>query len=302
MMISNRKIKSIAMKKLLSIIAVGLVSFMDISAQNDGKNYLPEQGDVAFGVNVKPILKYVGNVFNGSTSNELGNLGGEPVSGKEFESEILPDVSVMSKYMISDSWGIRANVGLMFRTDMDRQYVQDDKNVMLNPFDETKLIDQKNTSKNGMSMMLGAEYRKGDNRIQGVWGVGALFGFFNEKASYYYANAITEVNQKPTTKFPSTPPTAGYRTLSERKENNFFYGITGSAGVEWFVAPKVSVGAEVNLSLYSVKGGQVYTESEGYNVATKLVEQRTDLTSPGNNKFRLGTENLGGSFYMAFYF
>ena len=154
-------LKVIAMKKIISLIAIGLMPFLSISAQNDSKNYLPEQGDMAFGINVKPVLKYAGNIFNGTSGNSLDNLGGEPVSGKEFDSEILPDVSIMGKYMLNDSWGIRANVGLMFRKDMDRKYVKDDKNAVLNPFDETKLIDQKNTSKNGMSMMLGAEYRKG---------------------------------------------------------------------------------------------------------------------------------------------
>ena len=294
-------LKVIAMKKIISLIAIGLMPFLSISAQNDSKNYLPEQGDMAFGINVKPVLKYAGNIFNGTSGNSLDNLGGEPVSGKEFDSEILPDVSIMGKYMLNDSWGIRANVGLMFRKDMDRKYVKDDKNAVLNPFDETKLIDQKNTSKNGMSMMLGAEYRKGNDRIQGVLGMGVLLGFYSDKVSYNYANALTTINQQPTSAW-SAPASNGYRILSQRTDNNVFYGVTGSAGVEWFVAPKVSLGAEVNLSLYGISGGQLYTDSEGYNVATKQVETRTDLDSPGSNKFRFGTENLGGSLYMAFYF
>ena len=63
------------MKKLISIIAIGLMPFMSINAQSgDSKNYLPEQGDMAFGINVKPVLKYVGNIFNGTTNNKLKNL------------------------------------------------------------------------------------------------------------------------------------------------------------------------------------------------------------------------------------
>ena len=287
------------MKKFISFIAIGLIPFMGINAQNEsGKNYLPEEGDIAIGVNVKPVFKYVGNIFNGNTNNEMDYLGGEPVTTSEFKNSILPDVSIMGKYMLSDSWGVRANVGLMFGTDKEKRYVQDDKALLLNPFDETKLIDQRNITKNGLSLMLGAEYRTGSDRIQGVFGAGVLLGVISQKTTYHYANAVTSVNQQPSSAWPS----GAYRPLKVKADNGVFYGITGSAGVEWFVAPKVSLGAEVNLSLYGINSGQQYTESEGYNSSITQVEIRTDLTSPGDGKVRFGTENLGGSLYMAFYF
>lgn len=287
------------MKKFISFIAIGLIPFMGISAQSEnGKNYLPEEGDIAIGINVKPVFKYVGNIFNGNTNNEMDYLGGEPVTTSEFKNTILPDVSIMGKYMLSEKWGVRANVGLMFGKDKEKRYVQDDKGVLLNPFDETKLIDQRNISKNGLSLMLGTEYRMGSERIQGVFGAGVLFGVISEKTTYHYANAITSVNQQPSSAWPS----GAYRPLVVKSENGVLYGVTGSAGVEWFVMPKISLGAEVNLSLYGVNSGQQYTESEGYNSSTTKVETRTDLTSPGDGKVRFGTENLGGSLYMAFYF
>lgn len=293
------------MKKLISIIAIGLMPFMSISAQSeDSKNYLPEQGDMAFGINVKPVLKYVGNIFNGTTNNKLKDLGGEPVTNNasDFKSDILPTVSIMGKYMLSDNWGVRANVGLMLGKDTDREYVIDDKQAVLDPFNESKLIDTRHTAKNGMSLMLGAEYRKGSKRIQGVFGMGVLFGFYNQNISYDFANAVTPLNDHPTSASWVKNCKNGYRIVNEKTEGNLFYGITGSAGVEWFVAPKVSLGAEVNLSLYHINGGQLYTQSEGYNNVTQQFVERTDLTSPGNDKLRFGTENLGGSLYMAFYF
>ena len=293
------------MKKLISIIAIGLMPFMSISAQSeDSKNYLPEQGDMAFGINVKPVLKYVGNIFNGTTNNKLKDLGGEPVTNNasDFKSDILPTVSIMGKYMLSDNWGVRANVGLMLGKDTDREYVIDDKQAVLDPFNESKLIDTRHTAKNGMSLMLGAEYRKGSKRIQGVFGMGILFGFYNQNISYEFANAVTPLNDHPTSASWVKNCKNGYRIVNEKTEGNLFYGITGSAGVEWFVAPKVSLGAEVNLSLYHINGGQLYTQSEGYNNVTQQFVERTDLTSPGNDKLRFGTESLGGSLYMAFYF
>jgi hypothetical protein len=291
------------MKKFISLIVAGLMPFVAISAQNEGgKNYLPEKGDMAFGINVKPVLKYVGNVFNSSVDNELDYLGGEPISTKEYRNDIIPDVSVMGKYMLTENWGLRANVGMMFGADKKRSYVADDQHAELNPFDETKLIDVIKTKKNGMSLLLGAEYRKGNNRVQGVFGMGVLFGVLSEKTTYKYANAVTSLNQNPTSAWYSDWAKNPYRPLEEKTDKGVFYGITGSAGIEWFVAPKVSLGAEVNLSLYGINKGQLYTISEGYNVASQKVEERTDLTSPGDRNFRFGTENLGGSLYMAFYF
>lgn len=292
------------MKKFFSTIVIALIPFMSISAQSEqSKSYLPEQGDMAFGINAAPVFKYVGNILNGTSDNELSSLGGAPVSSgfSDYDSKgITPDVSIMGKYMLGDNWGVRANIGFMFSKDKYRGYVQDDKAVMLNPFDESKLIDKHNVKRNGMSLMLGTEYRKGSKRIQGVFGAGILFGFVNEKHSYSYANAVTTINQYPTTAWSTW--NNGYRTLNRKTEKSVFYGLTGSAGIEWFVAPKVSLGAEVNLSLYYINGGQQYTESEGYNSELQKVEKRTDLTSPGNDAFRFGTENLGGSLYMAFYF
>lgn len=287
------------MKRILTIISIALLPFVGVNAQDKEKNYLPEAGDMALGVNLMPVFKYAGNLFNGNTNNEIDYIGGGVVTSKDFDSDILPDVSIMGKYMLTDNWGLRANVGLLFRTDTKKEFVRNDKNAMLDPFDESKLIDTQKSSKNGMSLMLGAEYRTGKKRVQGVFGMGALFGFATSSTNYQYGNVITSVNQQPSS---GSWVTGAYRPLSVKGERGFFYGLTGSAGVEWFVAPKVALGAEVNLSLYNVQEGKKYTKSEGYNTYSQKVETRTDLTSPGGNKFRFGTENLGGSLYMAFYF
>jgi hypothetical protein len=81
-----------------------------------------------------------------------------------------------------------------------------------------------------------------------------------------------------------------------------FFGITGNVGIEWFVAPMISLGAEVNLTAYHVKGAQTYITSEGYNPALNDVVTRTDIISPGDKALVFGTDNLGGSLYLYFYF
>lgn len=298
------------MKKLISIIAIiCLLPLMGVSAQEKAeKQYLPEEGDWAIGIDVVPLLKYVGNAFNGSQENEIESLGGAPFTknNKNFRNRILmPDVSIMGKYMLTDEWALRANVGIMVCSEYDRRYVQDDKAALLKPLSEEKVIDKAHHSKNGMSIAIGAEYRKGSKRVQGVFGAGLLFAFQNDKTTYSWGNEMTTINQNPSIAFDRNNETmlGDNRILKNNGQGSDFYtGITGSAGVEWFIAPKISLGAEVNLSLYYLFGNQTYIESEGYNTSTQKIETRTDLVSPGNRGFYIGTESLGGSLNMTFYF
>lgn len=271
------------------------------------KQYLPEEGDWALGIDVVPILKYIGNAFNGTDgSNGLDHVGGTPFTSGHFGNQgLMPTVSIMGKYMLTDEWAVRANVGLMISSANDKAYSPDDKALLTNPFSEAKVIDGARYDRNGMSMLLGAEYRKGARRIQGVFGAGLLFAFQNSKETYSWGNALTEINQSPTSHSFANMPTlpTGYRALKQNGAGSDFYlGLTGSAGIEWFVAPKIALGAEVNLSLYYIFGTQTYVESEGYNATLGKVETRTDLYAPGSNGIYFGTKSLGGSLYMTFYF
>ena len=298
------------MKKLISIITIiCLLPLMGVSAQEKAeKQYLPEEGDWAIGIDVVPLLKYVGNAFNGSQENEIESLGGAPFTknNKNFRNRMLmPDVSIMGKYMLTDEWALRANVGIMVRSEYDRRYVKDDKAALLNPLSNDKVIDKAHHSRNGMSIAVGAEYRKGSKRVQGVFGAGLLFAFQNDKTTYSWGNEMTTINQNPSIAFDRNNETmlGDNRILKNNGQGSDFYtGITGSAGVEWFIAPKISLGAEVNLSLYYLFGNQTYIESEGYNTSTQKIETRTDLVSPGNRGFYIGTDSLGGSLNMTFYF
>lgn len=296
------------MKKLIVIIlSACLFPAMLWAEEKQQKQYLPEEGDWALGIDVVPILKYIGNAFNGTDgSNGLDHVGGTPFTSGHFGNQgLMPTVSIMGKYMLTDEWAVRANVGLMISSANDKAYSPDDKALLTNPFSEAKVVDGARYDRNGMSMLLGAEYRKGARRIQGVFGAGLLFAFQNSKETYSWGNALTEINQSPTSHAFANMPTlpTGYRALKQNGAGSDFYlGLTGSAGIEWFVAPKIALGAEVNLSLYYIFGTQAYVESEGYNATLGKVETRTDLYAPGSNGIYFGTESLGGSLYMTFYF
>lgn len=298
------------MKKLIAIIlSVCLFPAMLGAEEKEKKQYLPEEGDWALGIDVVPVLRYIGNAFNGTNgTNEITHVGGTPfTSGNAHfrDRGLMPDVSIMGKYMLTDEWALRANIGLMISAENEKAYSINDQALLANPLSEAKVTDGVRHERNGVSMMLGAEYRKGSRRVQGVFGGGLLFAFQNNKDTYSWGNAFTEINQSPSSYtfagMPNVP--AGYRVLKQNGTGSDVYlGLTGSAGIEWFVAPKIALGAEVNLSLYYIFGSQTYVESEGYNTTSGKIDTRTDLLSPGDNGIYFGTESLGGSLYMTFYF
>ena len=158
---------------LLLIAACVLSASIAVAQESDDKRYVPEVGDFAIGIDVKPIFNYMGNLFNGTTDNEIEEIGGQPVAGDNDDfaiDDIAPDVSIMGKYMLTDNWALRANIGIMMRTNTDRAYVKDDLAFINNPLSEAKLIDSRTQSRNGFSAMLGAEYHKGTRRVQGIFG------------------------------------------------------------------------------------------------------------------------------------
>lgn len=286
------------MKKIFSLLLAASVAVLSLSAQEtEKKQYLPEEGDWSIGFDAKPILNFVGNVFNGATNNELESFGGEPSL-----TDNGPTVSLMGKYMLTDNFAVKANLGVLVKSVNNASYIQDDAATILDPLSNNKVADYTSSKERGLSLMAGVEYRVGKKRIQGVFGGGLLLGVKSNVVKYSYGNQMTDINQHPTVANNSVWA-GNYRTLKEFSDvPNFYAGLVGTAGVEFFVAPKVALGAEVSLvAAYNINQ-QRYTLSEGYNTSTEIIETKTDLVSPRTGSFNLETKNLGGSLYLAFYF
>ena len=288
------------MKKLLSVIFAATVAIGSVAAQNnEQKVFLPEAGDWAIGVDVKPMLKFAGNLFNGSTDNNLNSFGGgEPTLGASMLMN-APTASLMGKYMLTDNLALKANVGILINNKKDAAYVRDDAAYQADPLSDAQVADVVNTRNTGISFLAGAEYRVGKKRVQGVFGGGLLIGIQNSVTKYRYGNEMTTANQQPSSAFAG----GAYRILKEFSgAPAVITGLVGSAGVEWFVAPKIALGAEVSLIMAYTFNRQQYVLSEGYNPSLRAVEEKTDLEVPATAEFAMGTENLGGSLYLSFYF
>lgn len=90
---------------------------------------------------------------------------------------------------------------------------------------------------------LGKEWRKGNTRLQGFYGADALIGFSS-------------------TKWTETNNAAGNGKYETGTSINF--GVTGFIGAEYFILPKMSIGAQYNYGLQiASNGASKYTPAGG---------------------------------------
>lgn len=306
------------MKRLISFILVAVLALPLFAEEqvvtkprekkvlNDYSEWLPKQGDFSLAFSLNPIATFVGNMFNGNLSNGLGDLAGEPLLDGITGA---PMVSIMGTYMHTDQLAWKVNLGIGYTHKSINEYVLDDAALFLDPLSKVKVVDKQAYNRIYGSIALGAEYRVGKNLpVQGVFGAGLNYAFGEISYKYNYGNAITELNQIPTISEPSLyEAVAGYmpnaRPLASQ-DNDLIHmiGAYASVGVEWFVAPKIALGANVNFGIYYEVNPSRATTYEGWNTATMQVEQFTELIAPASHGFHLGTDNIGANLYMAFYF
>lgn len=306
------------MKKILSILLLATFS-LSIMAQEatpqkafDSSNpseYLPQTGNFAIGFSANPFINYIGNFFNGSTANNynFAEIGGQPLFTNELGAGVqYPVVSITGKYLTNETTAIRVNAGLILERDKASFFVQDDKEVAINPLSEAKVTDNIISKYNGGTIAIGLEKRFGTGRLQGILAGSLAYAFQTEKYNLKYGNAITDINQAPSINpniiYTGHGQIANARPISRYNDGTHGTGIVGAIGMEYFLVPKISLGAEVNLSLFYTWTGKTYSTIEGFNTSTNEVEEHTDLISPGDSNLKFGTQNIGANIFFNFYF
>lgn len=321
-------------KILLASACMMLASTTYVDAKKPEKNYLPEAGDVTIGVNAVPFLNYLGNMFGKQKNNKINpaEIGGVPaVPGLDN-----PTMSIFGKYFLTDQTALRLNVGIGINSITQSQYVTDDAAAVNDPLSQDVVEDTYKYRNSGMSVAVGYEWRRGSKRLQGYWGGQAILAYSNSKHFFGYGNAITEVNQIPTAfadgdrdgnynyniwgapenlpdfdgngtnnnEIPTNGNNVGgnSRLLMQSDGRSWTYGVGGFVGVEYYIAPKISIGCEMSLNLLWTTGSKKYQKSERFNPDFNRVEENTRWTGKSDSGFRFGTENIGTSLFVAFSF
>jgi len=301
------------MKKLSILFLMAFVSFTGaVSAQEEeettttggveqftnknGFAVLPEAGSFAIGFDALPFLRFAGNMFNANTNNGLSanfaNQGGAGVGG-----------TLYGKYFLSETTAIRG------RFSINQSTVQDVNRVILDgqavPQNNIEVEDELVNSNFGLNLGGGMEFRRGKGRLMGVYGAEAMIGLNTSNEKYTYGNAITAGNQTPTTTTNFAAGNSGQvgsRVLSRTFANSFSLSAMGFAGVEYFFAPQISIGAEFTLGLRYTGTNRSEVVREEWEANSNSLINVSDVDANILTNFGVATGVWGGAINLMFHF
>ncbi|MBL4707567.1 MAG: hypothetical protein JKY48_03905 [Flavobacteriales bacterium] len=224
-------------KKVLFIAALftaGLSFAQDGLTSKKGVPILPEAGDYAIGFDAGNLVNYAGNLFNGAAGNAAGNLN------------LMNTNTIFGKMFIDANKAYRGMVRIGFGSNKDVTIV----NGIADP--TTTFEDEVKNSAVNITLGAGIETRRGKGRLQGFYGPMAMITLGSGKVENTYGEGLSATN------------TNGNVARTTEDKNGSTFGITIAAfgGVEYFFAPKMSVGAEVmwGLNFNSTGEGEKTTE------------------------------------------
>ncbi|MCE3294557.1 MAG: hypothetical protein K0R65_271 [Crocinitomicaceae bacterium] len=269
--------------KKLSILVGALTLTSSLFAQDltskKGENYMPEQGDWALGIDAVPFLNYFGNFIGGDGLNVAPNWN--------WASN---NQTIVGKYFVEEKMAYRGALRIGFGSTSTTVMVADraaDNSGLVYPAMPPM---KENVMKDGamnIGLAGGLEWRKGNTRLQGFYGAELGFNLGSNKETYDYGNGLVANVAEPA--FVGVDPADDFGTgnmttdsygndarVLEAKTSMFGLGLRGFIGAEYFVLPKLSVGAEFGWGLgFMSMSGSTEIESIGNNGAADVVGTQT---------------------------
>ncbi|MCX6244791.1 MAG: hypothetical protein NTU98_08805 [Bacteroidetes bacterium] len=290
------------MKKAIFTLALALFSVYALNAQDltskKGFPILPEKGDYSISIDAVPFFVYFGNMMNGTQDNAAPTWDFPALS-------YVPMWTVQGKKFLSATTAVRARVRIGYTLDTRKNTILDQTNTSTEP----AYVDDKWTLTH-MNIVLGAglEKRKGKGRVQGVYGAMANIMLGKVGNKVVYGNDINSSYTSPlSTDYPWSPnSTGGYdasaansRVTKDNSGLTYGIGVNVFLGVEYFFAPKMSIGGEFSWGLLFSSTGKSKVETEGWDGSSvKTVTYK----SGGTTYFGVDNTNTAGAIMLNFYF
>lgn len=277
------------------------------STTKSGQVILPQAGDFAIGIDASNGLNYIGNLFNGNNDNVYGS------QFFDYQDNVFKGTAIYGKYFLTDNTAIRVKLHLGFGSETKKNLVQDDaavRNSVTNA-DEMRVEDSFKDSKTGIGLRVGYEVRRGYGRLQGFYGAEAGLGIQGTSETYEFGNLMYVDNNNSTNNGATSTawPTMNSSKTNDRTVKNSggskFSGLLGGfVGVEYFVAPKLSIGGEFGLGLLFTSTGETKKENEKISQDTnsgKYFVETKETKTAGGSTFAFAT-NSSASLNITFHF
>lgn len=263
------------MKKSLFLLFASF-SFIAANAQQitskKGFPVLPEKGDWSISFGANPLLKYIGDLaFNpGSSVPDV-----DPATYDNLDNRNqIGNVYIVGKKFITDKTAYRAVLGFQFDSKTEKTTT------------EKAIGDQTNVNKLRTTNLdlyagLGKEWRRGKTRLQGYYGADVLL-------NVAFPNRTKETN--------SLTNFGGFKSEVNNDGTVFGIGAQGFIGAEYFVLPKMALGAQYDM------GFMIRFQGRGKSETTPWTGPVTGGKNPNSESgFELG--NIGvTSIRLSLYF
>ena len=239
---------------MLSMLTIALLSAADAEMKMFEfvtEEDLPVAGDIGIGFDATPVLDFGLNMVN--IMNNTGQTAGGLASWQSGASQTLT-----AKYFLTDSTAVRIRVGINNASSTENSlYTNPVEDADPDEDSPSEISDTVSSSSSLVLLSGGYEMRRGYDRIQGFYGGEALLGISSTSSSTSYGwqyndeaydfNVISDGSS---------------RALEETSGMALAVGVRGFVGVEYFIAPKISLGAEYGWAIGFNSQGQGSSASE----------------------------------------
>ncbi len=263
-----------------------------------GEVYLPQAGDWALSMDATPWFNYIGNFFHGTGTTQ------SPTA-----SFLNSNETIIGKYYVNNRTAYRVLVRIGINSYSQNQEIASSDTGQT--FPAAQVEDKRTISSHFIGVGAGIEKRKGSTRLQGYYGVEAMFYLAGSDTTFTYGNAYNAstdatpvwFNWNSTNTLNSGLP----RPTQDGPGGTFGISLLGYAGVEYFFAPKISIGAEFTwgINFQTTSQGTISVEELNPNTGT----DQTDIyKTSGNTRFSLDNGintawgNSSGALYITFHF
>jgi len=281
--------------KKITLLAVAFAFFaFNVQAQDEelvskkGYKILPESGDYAIGVDVAPFFQALN--FMGGTS-----------TGPKFS--MSDGFSIFGKYYAEKDMAYRVKFVFNSVSTTKNFFVTDQTVLIPTPSD---VVEDKGTYNYTMAALsFGFEKRRGQGRLQGFYGADFFVQYAdgdatNQNFSATYGNEFSSDHTLPTsTVFAGTGDTPGTRTTKINQGGSLGLGLRAFVGVEYFFAPKISLGGEFGWGMAYQIGFNGEATTEEWDPVAGEVKSTTVKNGGQDNQFIFGSTGGTNEFFGA---
>jgi hypothetical protein len=262
-------------KKMLFVAALFAASatFGQFTSKN-GHEVLPEEGDIALGFDAVPVLNFGLNMIN--IMNNTGQQAQHPGYVSGYSNIIV------GKYFLASDMAVRGRLGINTMSMTNTSFYDNPTDVVNGVASPGEVSDVMKSSSADWFIGAGVEMRRGHNRLQGYYGGELMLLFGNNKTNNTYGFEYSQLLED------NFVIAAGDTRVMSSKNGYFGLGLRGFAGVEYFFAPKISVGAEFGWGLGMVNSGRGEVTTQSWDLAPSATANSVITeTNQGSSSFKM---------------